>query len=73
MRDENGNEANFDFLDYTDYNDVALALLYDRKNITGKTIFPPQSYNNKLIVHDLNGIELDKEGKLYTKDNGTVI
>lgn len=73
MRDENGNEANFDFLDYTDYNDVELTLLYDRKNITGKTIFPPQSYNNKLIVYDLNGVELDENGQLYTKENGTVI
>ena len=60
MRDENGNEANFDFLDYFDCNNNELTLLYDRDVVGGKTIFPPQSYNNKLIVYDLNGIELDK-------------
>jgi hypothetical protein len=73
MRDENGNEANFDFLDYYDYNDADLTLLYDRSNITGKTIFPPQSYNNKLTVYDLIGVDIDAKGYLYTKKTGTVI
>lgn len=73
MRDENGNEANFDFLDYYDCNDKELTLLYDRSNITGKTIFPPQSYNNKLTVYDLIGVDIDTKGYLYTNKTGTVI
>lgn len=73
MRDENGNEANFDFLDYYDYNDNELTLLYDRSNIDGKTIFPPQSYNNKLTVYDLKGVDIDIDGNLYTNDTGTII
>jgi hypothetical protein len=59
MRDENGNEANFDFLDYFDCDNNELTLLYDRAIVGGKTIFPPQSYNNKLTVYDLKGVELD--------------
>ena len=73
MKDENGNEANFDFLDYCDCNDNELTLLYDRSNIDGKTIFPPQSYNNKLTVYDLKGVDIDVEGKLYTNNTGTNI
>lgn len=73
MRDENGNEANFDFLDYCDCNDNELTLLYNRSNIEGKTIFPPQSYNNKLTVYDLKGVDIDVESKLCTNDAGTNI
>lgn len=73
MRDENGNEANFDFLDYFDCDDTELTLLYDRAIVGGKTIFPPQSYNNKLTVYDLKGVELDIQGNLYTENNGTTI
>lgn len=73
MRDEKGNEANFDFLDYCDCNDNELTVLYNRSNIDGKTIFPPQSYNNKLTVYDLKGVDIDIEGKLYTNNTGTNI
>lgn len=73
MRDENGNEANFDFLDYCDCNDNELTVLYNRNNIDGKTIFPPQSYNNKLTVYNLEGVDIDVEGKLYTNSTGTNI
>lgn len=73
MRDENGNEANFDFLDYFDCDDTELTLLYDRAVVEGKTIFPPQSYNNKLTVYDLKGVDLDTYGNLYTEKNGTII
>jgi hypothetical protein len=59
MRDENGNEANFDFLDYFDSNSNELTLLYKRDIGIGKTIFPPQSYNNKLTVYDLKGVDFD--------------
>jgi hypothetical protein len=55
MCDENGNEANFDFLDYTDADGVDLTVLYDRVGISGRTIFPPNSYNNKITAYDLYG------------------
>lgn len=73
MRDENGNEANFDFLDYFDCKGNELTVLYDRDIQIGKTIFPPQSYNNKLTVYDLKGVDLDAQGNLYTSDTGTII
>lgn len=73
MRDENGNEANFDFLDYFDHNGNALTVLYNRDIGIGKTIFPPQSYNNKLTVYDLKGVDINAQGNLYTSDTGTTI
>ena len=73
MRDEKGNEANFDFLDYFDCEGNELAVLYDRAIVGGKTIFPPQSYNNKLTAYDLKGVDIDTQGNLYTNDTGTII
>lgn len=69
MCDENGNEANFDFLDYVDANKNALTTLYDRVGIEGKTIFPPNSYNNKLTVYDLYGTVVNEQDGLIDNTN----
>lgn len=71
MKDGDGNEANFDFLDYTNYKGEALATLHSREN-TGldKSIFPKGSYNNKLTVYDLKGTVL-KDGNI--DDSNTTI
>lgn len=75
MKDQFGNEANFDFLDYTDSNGVELTtlhfqddfdttdeiLLQELKTNSVKSIFPKHSYNNKLIVHDLKGTVLKEQ------------
>lgn len=71
MCDENGNEANFDFLDYTDVEKKDLTILYDRVGIKGKTIFPPNSYNNKLTVYELFGTVLHE--KEINNDKTTII
>ena len=49
MKDENNNEANFDFLDYTGHNGEALTTLHNG------SIFPENSYNNKIIINNLKG------------------
>ena len=49
MKDQYGNEATFDFLDYTDCNDNPLTILHEG------SIFPKDSYNNKLFVENLKG------------------
>lgn len=56
MRDHKGNEANFDFLDYTDGSGNPLTTLHS--SVGDKSIFPKNSYNNKLIVYDLKGTVL---------------
>ena len=71
MCDENGNEANFDFLDYTDIEKKDLTILYDRVGMEGKTIFPPNSYNNKLTVHNLFGTVLHE--KKINNEKTTII
>lgn len=62
MKDINGNEANFDFLDYSDHQDQPLATLHyvvsniqedSSYEVSAKSIFPVNSYNNKLTVHNL--------------------
>lgn len=63
MKDPFNNEANFDFLDYTDSNNQELATLHYPNGIEGeeKSIFPKHSYNNKLKAINLKGITL-KDG-----------
>ena len=63
MKDQFNNEANFDFLDYTDANNQELATLHCPNGIEGeeKSIFPKYSYNNKLTAINLKGITL-KDG-----------
>lgn len=72
MKDGDGNEANFDFLDYTDYKEEALATLHSRENASlDKSIFPKGSYNNKLTVYDLKGTVL-KNGNIDDSNTVTV-
>jgi hypothetical protein len=64
MKDcNNNNEANFDFLDYTDCNGKELATLHYSKDDIDKSIFPKNSHDNKLKVYNLKGTVL-KEGVL---------
>ena len=58
MKDANSNEANFDFLDYTDSEGNPLATLHNVEGTLYKSIFPTDSYSNKLITHDLKGTVL---------------
>ena len=57
MKDANNNEANFDFLDYTDAFKNPLTTLHDstESDELDSSIFPKGSYNNKLTVFDLKG------------------
>lgn len=52
MKDQFNNEANFDFLDYTDINQNPLTVLHEG------SIFPKNSYNNKLVAQNLKGITI---------------
>jgi hypothetical protein len=61
-----GNEANFDFLDYTDCDRNELTTLH--LTDSGYSIFPEGSYNNKLIVSELSGTII----KSNTNDDGTI-
>ena len=58
MKDENNNEANFDFLDYTWYDGEALTTLHNG------SIFPENSYNNKIIINDPRGTYVASTGAL---------
>lgn len=55
MRDSKGNEANFDFLDYYDSSETPLTTLHDFGDSIHKSIFPSNSYNNKVTLHNLKG------------------
>lgn len=70
MKDTNGNEANFDFLDYEDHEGKPLTTLhYTVSNIKGdgsfdvsaKSVFPVNSSNNKIIIHNLKRTVLKKD------------
>lgn len=61
-----GNEANFDFLDYTDCDRNELTTLH--LTDSGYSVFPEGSYNNKLIVSELSGTII----KSNTNDDGTI-
>lgn len=60
MRDNNGNEANFDFLDYANHENKTIVTLH--KSIEDASlddsIFPKNSVNNKIKVHNLCGVYL---------------
>lgn len=83
MKDFNNNEANFDFLDYSDdFGNPMTTLHYTYSTIqdsTGtsflqigpKSIFPVNSRNNKLTIHDLKGT-IVKNGKLDNTNAFTV-
>ena len=65
MKDSSNNEANFDFLDYTDHYRNPLTTLHEsEENVNlDKSIFPKYSHDNKLIVYDLYGTVI-KEDRL---------
>lgn len=76
MKDANGNEANFDFLDYLDFNNNPMATLHFTLTKVGssyqegvKSIFPLGSYNNKLTVHNLKGIVINNSEVDYENSN----
>lgn len=73
MKDEFNNEANFDFLDYTDYNNQPLTNLYT--NSRGyDSIFPVNSSNNKVELYNLAGtiIKESEDGKHYVDTAETI-
>lgn len=63
MKDVNNNEANFDFLDYSDFEGNPLSTLHDsiEDSALDSSIFPKYSYNNKLTVYDLKGITVKNQ------------
>lgn len=66
MRDENGNEADFDFLDYDlSFLEINTTVVhpYNQQSAT-KSIFPTGSYNNKITTVNLFGTIYDSEGVL---------
>ena len=71
MKDQYNNEANFDFLDYTSAFDEELSTLHQQSDDTihHKSIFPKNSYNNKLIVYDLKGTVLKNSELVDTNVN----
>ena len=84
MKDVDGNEANFDFLDYLDSSNKPLATLhyetitYNKgtadefvKVVGFQSVFPRNSKNNKLTVHNLKGTIL-KDGE-FDDTNTSII
>ena len=68
MQDEFNNEANFDFLDYTDYDFQPLTNLYT--NVSGyNSIFPVNSSNNKIELYDLAGTVIKEK---FNEESGQV-
>jgi hypothetical protein len=65
MKDSNNNEANFDFLDYTYSNGDPITTLHNG------SIFPENSYNNKLTIYDLKETVII-EGKIDNTNVNTV-
>ena len=65
MRDTFNNEANFDFLDYTDANRKPLTTLHKHPTNPDfdKSIFPTNSHDNKLTAYRLKGTVF-KNGKI---------
>ena len=71
MKDQYGNEANFDFLDYIDSDNSTRYYNYNMPSI-----FPPNSTNNKIQVFNLKGteFELNEDESTYSlKTKGTVL
>lgn len=71
MKDAYGNEANFDFLDYTDDAGKPLTYLHDSvedSDYLDKSIFPKGSYNNKITIK-----KSIRDGKEFLNLYGTVI
>lgn len=67
MKDFNNNQANFDFLDYKDSDNVELATLHDiieNDVYLGQSVFPKNSYNNTLIVQNLWGTIINSDGNI---------
>ena len=73
MKDNNGNEANFDFLDYTDYKGNPLTVLHasDEDLTLDASVFPRASYNNKFTVNNLKGTVL-KDGLIDDTDTSII-
>lgn len=72
MKDANGNEAYFDFLDYSDAQDKPLTTLHmvddDSRTLS---VFPRGSYNNKLYINDVKGTVITKNE--FNNDVGGVV
>lgn len=66
MKDQYNNESGFDFLDYYDYKGNALTTLHDG------SIFPKDSYNNKLKIYNLKGISIDGDHRIKEENTDTV-
>ena len=73
MKDQYNNEANFDFLDYTNASEEELTTLHypSGDETQDKSIFPKNSYNNKLIIYDLKGTVLKEQ--VLVNDNVNTI
>ena len=82
MRDANGNEANFDFLDIdpTDTTKTLHVVLEDKGDYfikSGYSIFPRNSYNNKLTISNFesafSGSALDLKVDFGILDSNTIL
>lgn len=73
MKDQYNNEANFDFLDYTSASEEELTILHypSGDETQDKSIFPKNSYNNKLVIYDLKGTVLKEQ--VLVNDNVNTI
>ena len=73
MKDQYNNEANFDFLDYTNASEEELTTLHypSGDETQDKSIFPKNSYNNKLTIYDLKGTVLKEQ--VLVNDNVNII
>lgn len=74
MKDSQNNEANFDFLDYSQGYDKPLSTLHESIEDTSldMSIFPKYSHDNKLTVYDLKGTVFTDEGLLDEVNVNTV-
>lgn len=78
MKDAYGNEANFDFLDYTDANGIEIAKLHksiEDPDYLDKSIFPKFSYNNILTTYNLYGtvINYNQDTEKYVIDDSNTV
>lgn len=71
MKDAYNNEANFDFMDYEDAFGNPLTTLHISDRNVRPSIFPTNSHDNKLTVHNLKGTVL-KEGLLDNSNTSVV-
>lgn len=70
MKDSNGNEANFDFLDYSNYLEEPLTTLHETAS-GDLSIFPANSHDNKITFNNL--YETVIVNKLIDNSNTTIV